>query len=356
MQPFSTLTELGQLARLRRLGRNALARYPHEVARGSLRVIRHEHNATFRVDAPAGRSLLRINRHGAHGEAEVESEMAWLTAIRRDTHLIVPEPARAIDGSFVVTVEDPGIPEPRSCALLRWIDGRFIDRRLTPARLAAMGATIATLQVHAAGWTPPSGFIRPRLDGLANEHRRASVTGPGTPTPAAVPGVDDATRTVELVARLMSPDEAATAARTVDLARATFTTLSAIPGSTGLIHGDLHHENVVFVGGVAAAIDFDDCGWGFNLYDLAVPLSELTGRRRFPAMRDAMLDAYARQRPVPDRVKAHLDALIAHRGLQLIVWILESRDHPAFRDRWRTWAQSDLAWLAGWLETAERAR
>lgn len=355
MQPLTELTERGQLARLRRLGRTALERYPDDVARGSLRAIQHEHNATFRVDAPRGRFLLRINRPGAHGEAEVESEMAWLTSIGHESNVLVPEPVRAIDGSFVVTVADPDVPQPRCCALLRWIDGRFVNRRLTPARLAAMGETIAALQVHAAGWTPPPGFVRPRLDGLTNDVRRESVTGPGSPVPDLVPGVEDGERAVELVARLLSPDEARTAARTLELARATFARLAASPGSTGLIHGDLHHENTVFAGRVAAAIDFDDCGWGFNLYDLAVPLSELTERSQFAAMREAMLDAYARQRTLPDRAEAHLDALMAYRGLQLIVWILESRDHPAFRDRWRSWARGDLGWLAGRVDAAERA-
>ena len=31
-----------------------------------------------------------------------------------------------------------------------------------------------------------------------------------------------------------------------------------------------------------------------------------------------------------------MDALIVLRGLQLIAWVLESRDLPAFRERWPT--------------------
>ena len=45
--------------------------------------------------------------------------------------------------------------------------------------------------------------------------------------------------------------------------------------ATGLIHADLHYENFLFHDGVARAIDFDDCGWGFYLYDVAVTLWEL---------------------------------------------------------------------------------
>ncbi len=94
-------------------------------------------------------------------------------------------------------------------------------------------------------------------------------------------------------------------------------------------------------------IDFDDCGWGFFLYDLAVPLSEVSLRPAYPAMREALLEAYARRRPLPDDAGTHLDAFIALRCLQILAWVLESRDLPAFRDHWPEWAREELDWLAG---------
>ena len=49
----------------------------------------------------------------------------------------------------------------------------------------------------------------------------------------------------------------------------------------GVIHADYILGNVRFLGRQPGAIDFDDCGWGFVLYDLAVTLSELEGRPRY---------------------------------------------------------------------------
>jgi Ser/Thr protein kinase RdoA (MazF antagonist) len=51
--------------------------------------------------------------------------------------------------------------------------------------------------------------------------------------------------------------------------------LGASPDVFGLIHSDLHQENYLFHRGRVRAIDFDDCGWGHFVYDLAVTLSEL---------------------------------------------------------------------------------
>ena len=49
----------------------------------------------------------------------------------------------------------------------------------------------------------------------------------------------------------------------------------ATADDVGLIHADLHLGNAVFEGDHVKLIDFDDCGTGPRLYDLAVALWEL---------------------------------------------------------------------------------
>lgn len=141
-----------------------MASYGLEDARLTLQ--RYEQNTTFRVDAHDGPYLLRINRPRVHTADTIGSEMAWLGALRRDTGLRVPEPVAARDGSFVVVARDAGVPEPHVCVLMNWLDGRFIDQRLAPAHLRRVGALAGQLQEHAATWTPPLGFLRPRVDTL----------------------------------------------------------------------------------------------------------------------------------------------------------------------------------------------
>ena len=126
--------------------------------------------------------------------------------------------------------------------------------------------------------------------------------------------------------------------------------LAVQPGGSGLIHADLHQENFLFHQGAVRAIDFDDCGWGFHLYDLAVTLSEIHGRARYPHLRDSLLDGYSRHRSLPPDPDIHLGALIMMRRLQLLAWILESRDHIAFRDRWSEWARDAMAEITAELE------
>lgn len=349
LRPYASLGRRGELGRLRRLAGAALRRFG--VADAGLTVLRHEHNTTFRVDTAAGRYILRLNRMGVHDERTITSEMAWLAALAEDTDLGVPVPVVARDGSLVISESAPGVPGPRLAVLLRWQEGRFVDRRLTPRHLASVGELIGQLQRHALRWTPPRGFARPRVDMLTAAARRTSIAGPVEEGTGGVhPTRDDAASALSLVERLLGADYRRVVADALRLARRSTAALAGTDNPTGLIHADLHYENFLFHDGAARAIDFDDCGWGAFLYDLAVPLSELEGRSNYEALRDALLDGYARQRPLPHGYDNHLRALAILRRAQLIVWILESREQAAFRDDWRSWARKEIRALAGAVE------
>ena len=316
-----SLSRRGQLGRLRRLGRTALAAYGLEDAR--LTLLRHEHNTTFRVEARGESYVLRINRPQVHTAQTIDSEMAWLTALRRDTDLGVPEPVSSRDGPFVVVARDAGVPEPHACVLLRWLDGRFSDQRLTPTQLQRVGVLEARLHGHAARWAPPSGFLRPRVDTLSDAGKIESMAGS-----AAVARLGD------------HPTREDGLAEDTD--------------AFGLIHGDLHYENFLFHRGAVRAIDFDDCGWGFHLYDLAVTLWELEDRPRYDALRDALIAGYAEERPLPRDHVIHLQALFVLRRMQMLLWALESREHAAFRDTWQVWADEELRAIARALSRLRR--
>ena len=345
---FASLTRRQQLIRLRSLGQTALAGYGLDGAQLTLQ--RYEHNATFRVDGRNGPYLLRINRPDVHTPDTIGSEMAWLTALRGETELRVPEPVAADNGQFFAVARDPGVPQPRVCVLLQWLDGRSVDKRLVPEHLRRVGALAGQLQEHGATWTPTSRFIRPRVDTLTNEAKvDSTASSAATAGDGDQPTQDDGDRALQLVEALVSTDDAALCARALEVVWATTRTLAAETSAFGLIHGDLHYENVLFHLGEAQAIDFDDCRWGFHLYDLAVILSELESRPRYDELRDALLDAYAQLRPLPQDHAVHVQALFVLRRMQILVWVLQSRDQPAFRDTWQAWACSELDAIAGAL-------
>jgi Ser/Thr protein kinase RdoA (MazF antagonist) len=105
--------------------------------------------------------------------------------------------------------------------------------------------------------------------------------------------------------------------------------LGSKPDTFGLIHADLHLENALFDRGAMRLIDFDDCGFGYWLYDIAVPLWEYRSRPDHALIRAALLDGYAEHRELPDLT--HLEMFIATRDVAFGLWYAGmAQVNPAF--------------------------
>jgi Ser/Thr protein kinase RdoA (MazF antagonist) len=294
---------------LRRVALAAVERY--SLPDGRLRFVSHGENTTFRHDSAAGPHLVRVHRPQRHGRdvdsaAAIRSEISWLRAIRAETDLCVPEAVSAADGAAVVEASAAG--ETRTCSVLRWMDGRIFEESARPVHLRRLGGAMARLHSQADAWTPPPGFARIRWD---HEAFFGDVMVYGV-TPAAgcwalLPG--------ELRDRFEQVSD-----RTADL-------MARIDDS-GLIHADLHLGNAVFHRGCVGLIDFDDCGHGPRLYDVAVALWELRDEPGYDAYRDALLDGYREHRDID---VTHLDDFIAVRQVAFDLWFTGmARTNPAF--------------------------
>lgn len=306
------MSRRAELASLRQVALAGLGRYP--LATGRLTFVAHGENTTFRYDGADGRHLVRVHRPQRHGVgvdsvAAVRSELTWLRALRRDTQLAVPEPVVASDGGLTVTVDLAGTT--RVCSVLRWMDGRVHENSPYPVHLHRLGDAMARLHLHGDAWTPAPGFVRIRWD---HETFFGDVMVYGD-TPAA--------GCWELL-----PPEVRSRFRTVGRR---MLDLMSVADDTGLIHADLHLGNAVFHRGTVKLIDFDDCGTGPRLYDLAVALWELRDRPDYPAFRDALLSGYGARR---DLDAAHLDDYIALRQVAFDLWYTgTAQANPAFAAR-----------------------
>jgi len=332
MKTFTDLSYLGQVARLRRLGQTALVAFglsdPH------IKLLAHSQNTTFRVTLLNGRAessatrpyvahqfLLRVHgadRHGSHldSTAAIAAELAWLAALRRDTQLAVPEPVLTTAGSFTTEVSDAGLPQPRVCSLLRWMAGKCYFHSPRPAHLYKVGAMMAHLHDHAQQWTIPPDFRRFRWDaeGLFGDSIGFGGVS-GTATWALVP-----------------PQQHALLVRTRERVQQTMQELGEGRSVFGLIHADFHLDNVIFYHGEARPIDFDDCGFGYWLYDMAVTLWLFRMKPDWPVWREAFLAGYGTVRPLPIDQLPYLDHFIAAREVSIALWIVGMAQHnPDFR-------------------------
>jgi Ser/Thr protein kinase RdoA (MazF antagonist) len=332
---FSDLTRRGQLIRLRQLAQTALQEYdlrdPH------IELIQYWLNATFLVEAarPGSRTrdryVLRVHAPGLQNENLIWSEMVWLSAIRADTGLAVPEPVPTSIGELLATVSAPGVPEPRHCVLFRWVPGRFFRRGLTSNMLEKVGAFMATLHLQAQHFKPPEGFTRKRWDlhGLLGE----------------VIGTD-----VHKSMSHLSPEGRGVAERMMPVVGETLERLPQERDLFGIIHADLHRGNILFHQGLVGAIDFEVSGWGYFPYDIGVTFSVLRDYPNLPDLRAGFFRGYRRVRPLPPEHEALVDILMAGRILGHSLWLSALSEKPAFGPRTLVRAESQLDYLRKFME------
>lgn len=251
-----------------------------------------------RVDVGA-RSFV-LHAHRTPSDAALASSMEWLDALREDGAVRAPEPVRTLRGGFVA--------ERRT--LLRWVSGRTQDRAPRLVHFEQLGRTMAHLHRHAAAWTPPAGFERPTWDAATVFCEGGDLRPPCGDPWALVP------RSLLPVLR----DAAARARPALD------------SGGKRLIHADLHLRNVVFAGGAACPIDFDDAGFGHLEYDLASALYDHRFSPRWPAILGAFVRGYSDVRPMQDL--ARLDDFLVGRATGLALWCCSlSETSPRWRER-----------------------
>ncbi len=319
------------LARLRRVAIRALQAYDLDQAR--LELIAHGENTTFRVTCPDDtRCLLRVHRPRRHGrdvdsEAAIRSELEWLVALRSATTLAVPDPVRSITGDLTTTVTTGELDGPRVCSLLRWMNGRNRNRSARPVHQRRLGGVLAQLHDHADEWSIPDRFVRIRWD-------HAAYFG-NTMVYGDVDAADAWT--------LLRPGLRQHAARVADEVGKVMQAWGEGPNVFGLIHADAHLDNVLFDGTETRLIDFDDCGFGYRIYDVAVALWELRHRSDYPAFRAAFVHGYTQHRPLPSEQLDELDLFIAVREVAFALWLVGMAET-------RESIRADLATELGYVE------
>lgn len=344
---FKDATYRSQVSRLRAVALEALTHYPLRVE--SVKFIHHGENTTFKVTGTwrgsrlgVGRAgagayardtfLLRVHRLGYHTRAAIGEELRWLSRLAGSS-VVAPLPLRARGGELLLTIARDDVDGPRHCDLLRWVEGRFVDKRVTPAHFAKIGALLATLHKSTARVS-----VRSRrywtADGLL----------------AADPKMGDV-RALPQVTRAQQKFITGLADR---VRRELRSFERKHPSRMGLIHADLHFGNfVVCADGSVAPIDFDDCGFGFHAYDLCVPLKSLENIRRHRpeinarACREALIGAYssAVKREWDADDERMLNLLVVARTIMQLGWISSRLDNPRLRDVYPGFLKRTLAYL-----------
>lgn len=284
------------------IAQRALAEY--ELSPDStLRLLNLSENATYAVDDPhtGATSILRVHRKDYHRAAEIESELDWLEALRRDGTVAVPTVLPARDGRRLVTVEADGTP--RHVVHFEMVAGTEPDEAtLTTADFHTLGRITAALHDHSRAWTRPPDFGRFSWDW---QHSLGDQPRWGRWQDAV--GVGES--------------EAAVLGQAAELLQRRLSEYGTGPDVFGLVHADLRLANLLVDEKNITVIDFDDCGFGWYFYDFGTAVSFFEDDPAVPEWQDAWAAGYRTRRPLPARDEAMLPSFVLLRRMLLLAWM-----------------------------------
>ena len=279
------------------------------IAAPEITLVARVENCVFKVIGGDGKQyVLRFHRPGYHTLEELESEQLWTEALT-EAGLGVPLRQAAKDRRRYIQ-EPVGTPSTLYyVGISQWLEGEPMWDLIDNASRAEerinhffkLGELAARIHNQATTWAAPARFSRHHLDadGFLGEQPWwgrfwESPLFSKAQQELLVPMRQDLYRILAGMAR--SNNE------------------------YSLIHADLHPGNVLVDGDRLHIIDFDDAGFGWHAYELAVALSPYQELADYQSIEDALLRGYYRHRPQAEGIAASIPLFFLIRALAQIGW------------------------------------
>ena len=197
-------------------------------------------------------------------------------ALRRSGVVTTPEPVPGRDGELIQSLAHPSMARPRRIVLFDWeagVEPGIGDDLVGP--FETLGAVTARMHGHARGWQRPPGFTRLTWDfetSLGDDRPHWGRWRDGMGLDAGEGGA------VRADGRRRSGGGSERYGKGAE--------------RFGLIHCDLRLANLLIDGPTVKVIDFDDCGFGWYMYDAATPVSFYEHEPQVPELVDAWVRGY----------------------------------------------------------------
>ena len=288
-----------QVESLRELANDVLASYP--IAVRSLELVHHGFNTTFKVVAENDSSYaLRINVNSRRTPANVAAEVAWVGFLNESSAVSVARPVALTNGAYSQRVNGDKLGRETSAVMFEWLPGSIVAQLDDPAEaLRHSGHLLAQLHLEGARYTLPAGAELPIFDSVFWGYDNALTGNSG----------------------VLDTNDQALFGAAIEKVQALIASYFA-SGQAQIIHADVHAGNMMWHDGQLSVFDFDDCGIGFPIQDIAISLSYLPD----PAYRSLVLEAYEEIAPLPTHTPEELLTLVLHRRLQLLNYFAGSKN------------------------------
>ena len=270
-------------------------------------------NTVFKIEDSNGNNFaLRISKEGRHHFNEFTSEHLWMSHLA-DIGLKVPKTVLSIEREAFVEIENTLSTKKVYACLLSWLEGQQLSSLLPVMKkedvkntYKSLGGVIAKLHTAAIDWNAPKEFSRPSfdVDGLLGEE----------PLWGRFWEVKSINSSDRMELNLIK-----------DKLRIALEGFDKDSNLFGIIHADLHSENILLHNENLAIIDFDNLAFGWFGFDLAGALWDRidvsANGGHFKTAQESIIEGYLQERPDAQKIIDSIPMFLLVRTLILISWI-----------------------------------
>ena len=281
-------------------------------------------NATYVVedDRDGRRLVLRVHRPAYHTEAEILSELAWLSTLRKEGVVETPRIIPAKDGTLLCSFADGDTR--RHVVAFEHMSGKEPDPSDDLVKwYGRLGEINARLHQHSRDWQRPPSFVRKvwNFDTIIGNRAYWGDWRQGLGLTAEGRAILERT-----AARL---DEATRA-------------YGSGADRFGLIHCDMRLANLLVDGDRLGVIDFDDCGLSWFPYDFAAAVSFIETDPYLGDLMAAWAEGYRRVSPLSQEDEASLPIFVMLRRMQLTAWVASHAETPTAQSMGEPYTQGSV--------------
>ena len=306
------------------IARNAVKQYNFNSVK--LEFIKHLENTTFKLSAEQGNFLVRVYCGLQNTVQDIESEAKIIEYLSSCNYYTYQKPIYNNSNNFVSIGEASGISKPVS--ILSWIGSPIVGNSVNYISLfEKLGKLIAHIHNELADWQKPIDFHRPTFDA------------------GNLIGKNGAFGYANLAYKYFDRE-------TISLFDSVYQGLIdfeavAVKGNNfGIIHGDLHLNNVILHQNNLVPIDFDDSGYGYYIYDLAVILANYWGIPEYSEIRTNLVKGYRSIGQLSSEIENQLSLFIAARYIFIALYFAgKSQQEATFRQTASEYIPSYIAKL-----------
>lgn len=273
------------------------------ISNPDISLLKFSENIICLVKSGHQKYVLRVNRPGYHTPEELESELIWITEIRQQGKINTAFVYKGNNGKYLQEFVSHN-KEHYTYSIQEFLEGtpiRMLEKDNLLVQMSKVGETAAILHTQSEKRSEKKADLV-----------RFSWDIEDTLSPNArwgyyklFPQMTEADLQMFMQAEELIKQRLEKYGRNIH--------------NYGLIHADLHTENLLASGEKLSLIDFDDCGYSWFLYDYASAVSQLNNN--IYEMTNAYLKGYESVRKLSKEDKDEIETFMILRRMVRLGWM-----------------------------------